>query len=89
MTQVVFKRTGGPAVAVQGTFNNKVLKFNAAGVAIANVPGGDDYGFSWFAKGTPGAAWSLVMTAPLPGLERGGLLDDSGRDHDSQYVYIP
>lgn len=90
MTQVVFKRIGAPAVNVQATFDGKKLRFDADGVAKATVGGDADYALSWIVKGTPKAAWSLALTAPLvAAFKIAKKLPPGGTDSNTEWVYIP
>lgn len=90
MTQVVFKRTGGPQVNVQANFDGKKLQFDATGEATANLAGDAYYAFSWFAIGTTGAAWSLAMTKPAAwGFKISKKLPPDGKDANSEWIYVP
>jgi hypothetical protein len=90
MTQVVFQRTGAPAVNVQALFDGKKLKFDDEGVAKMNVAGGGDYSLSWIAKGTPKAAWSLALTSPtVAAFKISKKLPPDGKDSNTEWVYIP
>jgi hypothetical protein len=90
MTQVVFKRTGQPAVDVKATFDGKKLQFDADGKAVANVAGDDDYPFTWFAMGTQGASWSIEMTQPAAwGFKITKKLPPGGKDSNSEWIYVP
>jgi len=90
MTQVVFKRTGQPAVDVKATFDGKKLKFDAGGKAVINVASGAYYALSWIAMGTPGKAWSLMLTQPAAvAFEISKTLPPDGKDSNTEWIYIP
>jgi hypothetical protein len=90
MTQVVFKRSGQPAVEVKATFDGKKLKFDPAGKAVTNVVSGAYYSLSWIAMGTAGKPWSLEMTKP-PAVAFGisKTLPPDGKDSNTEWIYIP
>jgi len=90
MAQVVFKRTGQPAVDVKATFDGKKLKFDASGKATTNVAAGEYYSLSWIAMGTPAKAWSLEMMRPAAvGFAISKTLPPDGRDSNTEWIYIP